>query len=52
MFCIELKLQDDFKLVRSKHKPKVPKASKDFLLVLQEESGWIYDKSFFISNNA
>ena len=39
MFCIGLKLQDDFKLIRLKHEPKVPKASKDFLLVLQEESG-------------
>ena len=32
MFCIGLKLQDDFKIIRSKHKSKVPKASNDFLI--------------------
>ena len=34
-----VKLQDDFKIIRSKHKSKLPKASNDFLTVLQEESG-------------
>ena len=34
-----VKLQDVFKIIRSKHKSKLPKASNDFLTVLQEESG-------------